>query len=297
MNRRSFALHALHSAAGMAAAPLIFAEKPRVIRLPARQARAVAIGKDGLIAVAADRRILFLNAAGVLARELETERPARALCHDGAGRLWLTLGDDVAWVNDEGAVVKFAAGPGRESALTGIAVADDGRIFVADSALGVVWRLDAHGAVLGRIKPGEKGFAVSRAFFPIAWQGGHLLVAEPGRHRIHRYSAQGERLASWGQRARDEAGFAGCCNPAGIATLADGSVLTVERGQGRVRRFDASGKMLAELAGPAALGVADDSEDEGALFGCESALLDVAAASDGRVVVLDRASAELRVLS
>jgi hypothetical protein len=176
-------------------------------------------------------------------------------------------------------------------------VVGDGRIFAADSGRRLIWRLDAKGNALGQIRAGEIGFAVPRAFFPIAWQDGHLLVAEPGRHQVLRYTADGELVSRWGGRTRDEGGFAGCCNPVSLAPLSDGSVVTVERGQVRVKRFDSDGKFMAHLAGPETFAVHKaETEDEGDLFGCEGGLLDVAAAMDGRIVVLDRTAREVRVL-
>ena len=74
-------------------------------------------------------------------------------------------------------------------------------------------------------------------------------------------------------------------------------MITVERGVVRVKRFDAAGKVLGQLAGPDAFTAQAPQNDEGDPFGCESGLLEVAAAKDGRVVVLDRAAGELRVLS
>ncbi len=298
LNRRAFVAATVQSTAALALTSWSAAASTSgVIRLPVSQARAIAINEAGTIAIAADRKILFCNLAGKQQRAMNTERPVRALCHDGAGRLWLTMSDQVARLSDAGEIEPLGSGLGRECALTGIAVADDGRSFAADSAQRVIWRLDAAGKVLGQIKVGEQGFAVPRAFFPIAWQDGQLVVAEPGRHQILRFTADGEKISHWGQRSRDEAGFAGCCNPVSFATLADGSVVTAERGQVRVKRFDAAGKLVAQLAGPDAFPQPSATEDASDLFGCDGGLLNVAASKNGRIVVLDRSAGEVRVLA
>lgn len=179
-----------------------------------------------------------------------------------------------------------------------MAVTEDGRIFVADSAQRVIWRMDAAGKVLGQIRPHDAGFSVPRAFFPIAWQGGQLVVAEPGRHQIQRYSAEGELVSAWGSRSREADGFAGCCNPVAITTTADGSVVTAERGQVRVKRFDATGGLVRQVAGPDSFAAPVAAvADAGDLFGCEGGLLDVASSADGRIVVLDRSACEVLVLA
>lgn len=298
LNRREFVTATVQSTTALALASWSAAASvSKTIRLPVSQARAIAINDAGLITIAADRKILFCNLDGKQQREMNTERPVRALCLDATGRLWMTVGDQVARLSDTGKIETIGEGLGRDSALTGIAVADDGRIFAADSAQRVIWRLDAAGKVLGQIKVGDNGFAVPRAFFPIAWQNGQLVVAEPGRHQIQRYTAAGENISHWGQRSRDAAGFAGCCNPVSFATLADGSVVTAERGQVRVKRFDAAGTFVTQLAGPDSFAKQASEDDAGDLFGCEGGLMDVAASKNGHVVVLDRSACEIRVLA
>jgi hypothetical protein len=269
----------------------------QALRLPVKQARALVVDENGLITVAADHRLWWVSMDGKPQRSIETPRPVRALCHDAKGCLWMTFSDQIARLSADGSLEMIGGGLGTESALTGIAVAEDGRIFAADSARRVIWRLDAEGKLLGRISPGNKGFAVPRAFFPITWQDGCLIVAEPGRHQIQRFTAEGEKVASWGARSREESGFAGCCNPVALAPMADGSVVTVERGLARVKRFNTAGEMLGQLAGPEAFAAQISQDDEGDLFACEGGLFDVAVSKTGRVIVLDRAAGELRVLS
>ena len=62
-----------------------------------------------------------------------------------------------------------------------------------------------------------------------------------------------------------------------------------------MKRFDAAGKLIRQLAGPESF-AAQAQDEDGDLFGCEGGLMDVAAAPDGRVVVLDRSAREVRVL-
>jgi len=297
LSRRAFVAASVHSTAALALSSWASAASSGVMRLPVKQARALVVDENGLITVAADRKLLFIGADGQTQSSIDTPRPVRALSHDAQGRLWMTFSDQVAHMPPDGSLEMIGGSLGKESALTGIALAEDGRIFAADSAQRLIWRLDAKGAVLGQIKPGEKGFAVPRAFFPIAWQDGHLIVAEPGRHQIQRFTAEGEKVASWGARSREEAGFAGCCNPVALAPQADGSIVTVERGSVRVKRFDTAGKVLAQLAGPDAFAAQASQADDSDLFACESGLLDVAVSKAGRVIVLDRTAGELHVLS
>lgn len=262
--------------------------------LKAAQARSLAVAGDQIV-VAADRALLVHRLDGSFVRQIAMPRPVRAVAADSKGRLVVTFSDQVARVDAEGRLELLGESFGKNAALTGVAVADDGRVFAADSAQRVIWRLDAVGNVLGSITPGRGGFTVPRAFFPIAWQDGHLIVAEPGRHQIQRYTAEGLLVSKWGGPSRTAEGFAGCCNPVAL-TVAGDSVITAERGQVRVKKFSAAGRLAAQLATPEQF-TAVVSDDEGDLFGCEGGLLDVAATRDGRVVVLDRSACEIQVLS
>lgn len=298
LSRRAFVAASVQSTAALAL-PLFGSDQATsgVTRLPVKQARAIVIGGDGVITIAADRKLIYLDAVGRMRSTLDTLRPVRALCHDAQGRLWMTFSDQVARLSAQDTPELVGCSFGKEAALTGIAVAEDGRIFVADSARRAIWRLDDRGMVLGQIRPGDRGFAVPRAFFPIKWHDGHLIVAEPGRHQVHRFTAGGEKAATWGTRSRDDTGFAGCCNPVALAPMRDGSLITVERGAVRVKRFDAAGRLLARLSGPESFAERPATVDEVDLFGCDGGLLDVATDKNGRVIVLDRATGELRVLS
>ncbi|MBI5775470.1 MAG: hypothetical protein HZA89_17255 [Verrucomicrobia bacterium] len=302
LNRRAFLARSAQvtAAVSLVGTPLLAAKtKTTSFTVAAAQVRGLAVSHDGLVAVAADNAIVFHRLDGSVARRVATAKPVRAVSFDARGRLFATFKNQVARLDDAGELVPLGAPLGRQSALTGLAIADDGIIFAADSGERVVWRLDAGGKVLGKIQPGENGFAVPRAFFPIAWRDGKLFVANPGRHQIHTYSAEGKLLAKWGAHTRDLDGFSGCCNPVGFAALADGTVVTAERGQPRVKVFDGAGKYHRLLAGPEefAASIAAARADSEELAGCQAGLLDVAATSDGRVVILDRTTREVRVLA
>lgn len=272
----------------------------RSFQVNAKQVRGLAVDADGRIAVAADRAVLVFHPSGELARETAAGAAVRSVGFDRRGSLFVAFRDQVGRVADSGAIdllgVPFG---GRESAIAALALADNGEIFAADSGERLVWRLDAEGKVLGQIRPAEKTFAVPRAFFPIAWRHGRLIVADPGRHRIQTYTADGRLVASWGARSRKIDGFGGCCNPVSFAALADGTIVTAERGQPRVKAFNAGGRLSRVLAGPDDFAASLEAArgEEGDLFGCQGGLLDVAPSPGGGVVVLDRTTHELRVLA
>jgi len=301
LSRRSFLARAASTAAVASFAREGLADgdpKQTAFKIAAGQVRGLAVNPQGLAVIAADHKLLFYNLDGSLLRELATAQPVRALCFDTQGRLFAAFKDQVASLSDSDGWTTLGSPLGRESALTGLAVADDGTIFAADSGQRLIWRMDSTGAVKGQIKASESGFSVSRAFFPVHWRNGALIAADPGRHQIHRFSVEGKLLTTWGQRSREVEGFGGCCNPVSFAALADGTIVTAERGQPRVKAFSAQGEFMRLLAGPeefaASLQAAHRESDD--VFGCQGGLLDVAEAA-GRIVVLDRTTRELRVLA
>jgi sugar lactone lactonase YvrE len=76
---------------------------------------------------------------------------------------------------------------------------------------------------------------------------GVILAANPGKHRVESYQADGKLLGRIGKfSATDPAGFTGCCNPTNVA-LAD-CVYTTEKGGPRVKALDAAGNLLAVIA-------------------------------------------------
>ena len=250
--------------------------------------------------MAADNSVLIFHPDGKLAREITAPQPVRATGFDARGQLFVAFKDQIASVTQRGEIALLGEPFGsRESALTSLAFGDAGEIYAADSGEHTVWRLDAAGKVLGRILPPQNAFATPRAFFPIAWHGGHLIVADPGRHEIQTYTADGRLIAKWGVRSRDIGGFAGCCNPVSFAALADGTIVTAERGQPRVKTFSAAGEFSRVIAGPEdfaeSLEAARAEEDD--LFGCQAGLLQVAASPNGGIVILDRTTREVRILA
>jgi hypothetical protein len=97
-----------------------------------------------------------------------------------------------------------------------------------------------------------------------------LFVAENSRHRVVRYDAAGNKLASWGMRDRDGKGknFGGCCNP--MNTRLVGGKLYVSESDGRVKLFSPDGEYQG-LVGKASVQP-----------GCKSSIVDVSA--DGETV-------------
>lgn len=299
LGRRAFLARGACAAMTLPFAVRAWADLPRgAFRVTEGQPRGLAASPNGQLAFALDDRVVFHALDGQCLRVIEARRAVTALCFDNRSQLFVALGNQIERLTDAGAFAPLGKSLGdHETSITGLAIAEDGTMFAADSGRRVIWRLNANGTATGEIKPSARGFSVSPTFFPIAWRAGRLHVAESARHRVHAYSAGGERLATWGAHSREAAGFSGCCNPVALTTLADGTVVTAERGQTRVKSFTPEGRFLRQLAGPddftaGPLPAPAEAESTAA---CERGLLDLAATTDNAIALLDRSTREVRV--
>ncbi len=94
------------------------------------------------------------------------------------------------------------------------------------------------------------------------------------------YTGKGEYETAWGKGSPSVADFFGCCNPAHLAVLPDGSIVTAEKGMPRVKIYSADGRFQTVVAGPAQLTVTPT---------------DLATDRQGRVLVLDGRAAKVRI--
>jgi hypothetical protein len=123
--------------------------------------------------------------------------------------------------------------------------------------------------------------------------GDVLLIAENSRHRVNRYSTEGELLERWGKRDRSSVqGFAACCNPVNF-DFGPGNVLyTAESGIGRVKKYSPTGDYLGYV------GNVDTTKfDQGSRLAAQSCYIPVEVSADGsQVFVMDVRANFIRVL-
>jgi hypothetical protein len=122
--------------------------------------------------------------------------------------------------------------------------------------------------------------------------GETLLVAENSRHRVNRFSFDGELQGRWGQRDRTGIeGFAACCNPVNFDMAGD-ILVTAESGIGRVKSFNPDGTFRQLI------GYVDTTKfDQGSRLASMSCYIPVEVAPDGkRIYVMDVRTRVIRVL-
>lgn len=133
------------------------------------------------------------------------------------------------------------------SAPHGLWISPDDRIFVTDTGEHVVRIFDRKGTLLQTIgtpgkvgRPGEPFNLPTRA---VQGPSGDIYVSDGyGQNWIHRFSAQGELVTSWGGDGSQPSEFQ---TPHAVWVDADERVYVVDRANGRVQVFDNAGTVLA----------------------------------------------------
>lgn len=289
---------------------LVLYEQTGELPLDLVASRAVAVGPEDRIYVAGDRRVVVLDSEGAKRLEIDLEEEPRCLAvggaqHDPPGQMYVGMRDHVEVYAPDGKRQAVWERLGERAVLTSIAVADtagEPDVFVADAGNRIVLRYDPSGkrlAEIGRLnrEQGIRGFILPSPYFDIAvTPDGLLRAVNPGMHRIEAYTFDGhlEEPLVWGKASLAPEGFCGCCNPASLAVLPGGGYVTGEKGIPRVKVYGADGNFLGVVASPDLLiptpTITEETREDHKL-----GIVDLAADSRGRVLVLDPGSRKVRV--
>ncbi len=168
-------------------------------------------------------------------------------------KIYIGYIDHIANYNLNGLLLSTWDALGARTVLTSISVKDD-LLFAADAGNRRVLRYDTSGNMLGQFEGKSDtgqlhGFIIPSPTFDLSVnQFGELWVVNPGKHALEQYSYDGRLIGFWENASFDLEGFSGCCNPAQIAILPDGSFVTSEKGMVRIKVHKASGEFLSIVA-------------------------------------------------
>jgi len=144
---------------------------------------------------------------------------------------------------------------GERTVITNLAIKGD-KVFVADAGNRRIVVYDREGQVQmefqgKRDSEAGHGFILASANFDLAVNSfGELWVVNTGRHALENYSDEGRLRGYWENSSFEIEGFLGCCNPARITTLEDGSFVTSEKGMVRIKIYHPSGELRSVVAPP-----------------------------------------------
>jgi hypothetical protein len=246
--------------------------------------RAITVDSRGIIYAAGHSEIKVFDPAGKLAARWPTAQPALsvAVARDGS-----------VFVGELNRIEIFRAGgklsgTWSDAKLLGRVTAigfHGGSVFAGDAADRAIRHFDAQGHFRNNIGKDNNvnGLLIPNGVvdFGVDLQG-VVHAANPGKHRVERYTADGALLGHIGRfSAHDPAGFTGCCNPTNIA-IADRIYVTEKAGP-RAKAYEFNGNLAAVIA-------AD-------VFDPNAKNMSIAAGPSGRVYVADTAKNAILVFA
>ena len=184
------------------------------------------------------------------------EIPPRATCLEvDEQHIFVGFGTYVAKYDHDGALLQQWTDLGDRTVITNLAIKGD-KGFVADAGNRRIVILSREGEQLGEFEGKTEsddghGFIVPSANFDLAVNSyDELWVVNPGKHALENYTDDGRLNGFWERQSFEIEGFLGCCNPARITTMADGSFVTSEKGLVRIKIYDPSGQLKSVVAPP-----------------------------------------------
>lgn len=249
-----------------------------------RALRGVAVDGAGHVFAVGDSAVKVFDAEGKPLRQWATRLPGECVAVDEKGRVWVGQREQVEIHDAQGGLVDTWRDAGRLGLVTAIGFGG-GDVFLADATARWIRRYDSGGLFLNNVGDRHRkgGFHIPNGVVDFAVDAaGVLHVANPGMHRVERYSADGTLLGRFGRfDGRDPAGFPGCCNPTNLTLDARGRVIVSEKAGPRVKVYDPQGQLLAVVAD--------------GLFDPAAKNMDLAVDSGGRIYAADTVTLEICV--
>ena len=184
------------------------------------------------------------------------EIPPGASCLEvDSEHIFIGFGSYVAKFSHQGELLQEWEDLGERSVITNLAIKED-KIYVADAGNRRIVIFNREGEQIGMFEGKAEseaghGFIGPSANFDLAVNSfGELWVVNPGKHALEDYADDGRMRGFWESMSFEIDGFLGCCNPARITTLMDGSFVTSEKGLVRIKIYDQSGRLKSVVAPP-----------------------------------------------
>jgi hypothetical protein len=246
--------------------------------------RGIGADRRGFVHAAGDREIKVFDDLGRLRRRWSTARPPLSVAVSPDGRVLSGEAGQVEIFDSTGRLLDTWRDEARLGLVTAAGFFKD-HVFLADARDRSIRRYDSGGKHLNDIGNDNrmKGFLIPNGVVSFGVDAkGILHAANPGKHRVERYTPDGELLGHFGRfDGRDPAGFPGCCNPTNVAVTDGARVWVTEKAGPRAKVYDSGGGLLAVIA-------AD-------VFDANCKNMSIAAGPRGRVYVADTVKLQIFV--
>ncbi len=258
---------------------------------------AVTVGtrsEEGNIFAVGDSRVAVFDPQGMPLRHWQTERPGFSIAirpsspPGGEGRdtapaegrsIWVGQAEQIEIFDQDGGRLDVWRDAKRLQLVTAIGFSRDG-VLAADAVARCIRHYDRQGQFRNNIGDQHRkgGFHIPNGVVDFAVDAEGLVhVANPGMHRVERYTPEGELVGRFGRfDGVDPEGFPGCCNPTNVTLGEGGLVVVSEKAPPRAKVYDRQGSLLAVVA-------------DGDAFDLAAKNMDLAADVEGNVYVADTA--------
>ena len=246
--------------------------------------RGITVDQKDRIYAAGDSQVKVFDAAGALLQQWATFKPAFSVAVAGDGAVYAGEAGQVEIFSGGGKLLNTWRDPERLGQVTAIGFFQTD-VLVADSRDRCLRRYDRNGKFLNDIGKDNrmKGFLIPNGVLDFSVDSkGIIHAANPGKHRVERYTREGKLLGHIGRfDGIDPEGFTGCCNPTNVAVVGADRIYVTEKAGPRAKVLDFSGKLIAVIAADA--------------FNEAAKNMDIAVDSRGRVFVAETVRREIMV--
>ncbi len=238
------------------------------------EVRHIAIQKDTLSAICTKGENICISGKGFFMELSVTGKQLSYFSIDGipsamtveAGKLYLAFTRYIAVYSLEGELLEQWEPVNGLSYITCLKITDS-ILFAADAGNREVLKYTTGGRLLSRFSgkndlDSDHGFIIPSPYFELDISAdGELWVANTGMHTLEHYSYNGDMIGFWTNPSYELQGFTGCCNPAHIVLMNDGTFVTSEKGLVRIKTYKPSGELISVVAPPSAFGQGNTAPD------------------------------------
>jgi hypothetical protein len=246
----------------------------------------IAVNGKRQIYVCGERQVSIFDSTGNKQGGFVTDSVNSCIALNG-NHIYLGMGARVACYDTGGYLYAIWNPYNSHGYITSIAAGND-YIYAADAMNKRILKYMPDGVLVLNFGKkdsltGAPGFVIPSLYFDIAKGGfNDLWIVNPGRLEIENYTFSGTMRTAWGKAAFEDNGFVGCCNPAHIALLPDGSFVTYEKGIDKIKVFDPMGQFRCLVAGAGSFKGRSDFQ-----LGNNNLVKDLTTGADGTIYILD----------
>ncbi len=213
--------------------------------------RGLCVDAAGNLYAAGDSEIQVFDSGGALRRRWPTERPPCCVAIAPNGRIYTGQAGQIQIFDAAGKTVTIWRDPAWKGEITALGFWK-GDVLVAETKDRSIRRYDNKGGLAATIGKNNitSGFLIPNGVLDFSVDtSGIIHAANPGKHRVERYTVDGKLLGHIGHfDGVKPDGFSGCCNPTNVRVGQGGLCYVTEKAGPRAKVLDADGKLIAVIA-------------------------------------------------